>query len=61
MARYPHEGITTTWVVLGIVAFVLFMIFISIYLFSSHHEKTHTDKPQSTYVYPVSQKHRFRA
>lgn len=61
MARYPHEGISTTWVVLGIVAFVLIMIFISIYLFGGHGEKSHPDKPQSSYVYPVSQEHWFRA
>lgn len=56
MARYPREGVTTTYVVLGIAAFVLVLIFISIYLFRGHQEKTHTDKPQSGYVYPVSKK-----
>jgi heme/copper-type cytochrome/quinol oxidase subunit 2 len=55
MARYPHQGVTTTWVVLGIAAFVLVMIFISIYLFRTHSVKSHPDQPQSSYVYPVSQ------
>jgi hypothetical protein len=61
MARYPREGATTTYVVLGIAAFVLIIIFISLYLFRGHHEKTHTDKPQSSYVYPVSRKAGFRS
>ena len=56
MARYPRKGITPTYVVLGIAAFVLIMIFISMYLFRGHQEKTHTDKPQSSYLYSTSQK-----
>jgi hypothetical protein len=55
MARYPREGVTTTYVVLGIAAFVLLLIFISIYLFRGRHEKIHADKPQSSYVYSVAQ------
>lgn len=54
MARYPREGVTPTYVVLGIVAFILIMIFISIYLFRGRQEKTHTDKPQSSSVYSVA-------
>ncbi len=53
MTRYPREGASTTYVVLGIVAFVLVLIFISLYLFRGRHEKTHTDNPQSRYVYSV--------
>ena len=54
MARYPREGLSTTYVVLGIAAFVLIMIFISMYLFRGHQEKSHPDKPQSSYVYPTT-------
>ena len=56
MTRYPHRGLTPTYVVLGIAAFVLLLIFVSIYLFRGQHEKRHADKPQSSYVYSVSQK-----
>jgi len=53
MSRYPREGTTPTYIVLGIVAFVLLMIFISIYLFRGKQEKTHTEKPQSSRMYSI--------
>lgn len=48
MSRYPREGTKPTYIVLGIIALLLLIIFVSLYLFHGSRERAHTDKPQSS-------------
>jgi hypothetical protein len=51
MSQFPRKGSKLTYVVLGIVAFLLAVTFVSIYLFRSWKPKTQPDKNQSSGIY----------
>jgi hypothetical protein len=51
MTRFRREGTKLTYIVLGILAFLLALTFLSLYLFGSWKAKSQPDKPQSSGIH----------